>query len=45
MTKLHFLSTEAGSAESQGAAELTDTQSSDSAVHGDTVANKETDTR
>lgn len=35
---------EAGSAENQGAAEQIDTRSSDSAVHGDTVANEETDT-
>lgn len=45
MTKLkHFVSTEAGSAENQ-AAELTDTQPSNSALHGDTVANMETDNR
>ncbi len=43
MTK-HFVSTEAGSAETQGA-ELTDTQPSDSALHGDAAANMETDIR
>lgn len=44
MTKLHFVSAEAGSAENQGA-ELIDTQPSNSSLHGDTVANMETDIR
>lgn len=44
MTKLHFVSTEAGSAENQGA-ELTDTHPSNFAPHEDTVANMESDLR
>lgn len=44
MTKLQSVSTEAGSAENQGA-EQTDTQLSNSALHGDTVATMKTDVR
>lgn len=44
MTKLLSVSTETGSVENQGA-ELTDTQPPNSALHGDTVANMETDMR
>lgn len=44
MTKLHFASTEAASAENQSA-EPTDSQTPISALHGDAVTNMETDLR
>lgn len=44
MTNLHFVSTEAGSAENQDA-KLTDIQPSNSAPHGDTVATVAADIR